>query len=89
MTYAALAGAALAAGAAAFALCLALHAVVPREKFRRFHDVSYAVFLQLGVVFAVLLAFVFNGVWSDTKLLRRPSTRNAAACMEWPFWPVG
>ena len=68
MTYAALAGAALAAGAAAFALCLALHAVVPREKFRRFHDVSYAVFLQLGVVFAVLLAFVFNGVWSEYQI---------------------
>jgi hypothetical protein len=32
---------------------------------RRYHEVGYAVFLQLGVIFAVLLAFVFNNVWSD------------------------
>jgi hypothetical protein len=31
---------------------------------RRYHDIGYAVFLQLGVIFAVLLAFVFNNVWS-------------------------
>lgn len=68
MSYGALAGLAIASGAGAFVLCLALHAVVPREKFRRFHDVSYAVFLQLGVVFAVLLAFVFNGVWSEYQI---------------------
>jgi len=33
--------------------------------FRRYHEVGYAVFLQLGVIFAVLLAFVFNNVWSN------------------------
>jgi hypothetical protein len=32
---------------------------------RRHHEVGSAVFLQLGVVFAVLLAFVFSEVWSD------------------------
>src|SRR5579875_2189610 len=49
-------------------LCLLLHLVVARERFRRFHDVSYAVFLQLGVVFAVLLAFVFNDVWAEYQV---------------------
>jgi hypothetical protein len=32
---------------------------------RRHHEVGSAVFLQLGVVFAVLLAFVFSGVWGE------------------------
>ncbi len=31
---------------------------------RRHHEVGSAVFLQLGVIFAVLLAFVFNEVWN-------------------------
>ncbi|MGH6864376.1 MAG: hypothetical protein ACRECN_08970, partial [Methylocella sp.] len=32
---------------------------------RRHHDVGSVVFLQLGVVFAVLLAFVFNEAWGE------------------------
>src|SRR4029077_19234369 len=36
-----------------------------------YHEVGYAVFLQLGVIFAVLLAFVFNGVWSDYNTASR------------------
>lgn len=68
MTYAELAGLVVATGVSAMLLCLALHAVVRREQFHRFHDVSYAVFLQLGVVFAVLLAFVFNDVWSEYRI---------------------
>jgi len=32
---------------------------------RRHHDVGSTMFLQLGVVFAVLLAFVFSEVWSE------------------------
>ena len=35
------------------------------EVLRRHHEVGGAVFLQLGVVFAVLLAFVFSEVWSE------------------------
>jgi hypothetical protein len=42
-----------------------LHRIVHRDTFRRYHEVGYAVFLQLGVIFAVLLAFVFNNVWSE------------------------
>jgi len=45
--------------------CALLHRIVHHDRFRRYHEVGYAVFLQLGVIFAVLLAFVFNGVWSD------------------------
>jgi hypothetical protein len=33
--------------------------------FRHYYEVGYAVFLQFGVIFAVLLAFVFNNVWSN------------------------
>lgn len=32
---------------------------------RRHHEVGAAMFLQLGVIFAVLLAFVFNEVWAQ------------------------
>jgi hypothetical protein len=32
---------------------------------RRHHEVGNPVYLQIGVVFAVLLAFVFNQVWSE------------------------
>jgi hypothetical protein len=35
------------------------------EARRRYHEIGIAVFLQLGVVFAVLLAFVFNNVWEQ------------------------
>ncbi len=34
---------------------------------RHHHDVGSVVFLQLGVVFAVLLAFVFSEVWEEYK----------------------
>ncbi|PNG27538.1 DUF4239 domain-containing protein [Methylocella silvestris] len=32
---------------------------------RQHHEVGSVVFLQLGVVFAVLLAFVFSGTWNE------------------------
>ena len=35
------------------------------ETLRRHHEIGGAVFLQLGVVYAVLLAFVFSEVWSE------------------------
>ena len=47
--------------------CLLLHWIVDHDTFRRYHEVGYAVLLQLGVIFAVLLAFVSN-VWSDYNI---------------------
>ena len=38
---------------------------VRTEMRRQHHEVGTAVFLQLGVVFAVLLAFVFSEVWTE------------------------
>lgn len=38
---------------------------VPAAFRRRHHDVGSVVFLQLGVVFAVLLAFVFSEAWDE------------------------
>lgn len=52
-------------GLAAAGLCMGLHYLLHRDTFRRCHELGSAVFIQLGVVFAVLLAFVFNDVWSD------------------------
>lgn len=52
----------LGAGVVAGALSWLTRRIVPLESLRRHHEVGGAVFLQLGVVFAVLLAFVFNGV---------------------------
>ena len=65
MSYTGLGGLVLGTGLVAAFACALLHRIVHHDRFRRYHDVGYAVFLQLGVIFAVLLAFVFNGVWSD------------------------
>src|ERR1700757_3822044 len=53
------------AGFVAALICALLHRFVHYDIFRRYHEVGYAVFLQLGVIFAVLLAFIFNNVWSN------------------------
>jgi hypothetical protein len=63
---------------AAFA-CALLHRIVHHERFRRYHEVGYAVFLQLGVIFAVLLAFVFNNVWSDYNVAAQAINRECAS----------
>src|SRR6516165_5190500 len=65
MSYAEVGGLVLGIGFLAAFTCALLHRIVHRDTFRLYHEVGYAVFLQLGVVFAVLLAFVFNNVWSD------------------------
>src|SRR5215472_17116904 len=65
MSYTELGGLVVGTGFAAALICALLHRAVRHERFRRYHEVGYAVFLQLGVSFAVLLAFVFNNVWSD------------------------
>src|SRR4029077_7159268 len=65
MSYAELGGLVLGTGLVAAFMCTLLHRFVHHDTFRRYHEVGYAVFLQLGVIFAVLLAFVFNSVWSD------------------------
>src|SRR6516165_7952793 len=65
MSYTELGGLVLGTGIVAAFICALLHRIVRRDTFRRYHEVGYAVFLQLGVIFAVLLAFVFNNVWSD------------------------
>ena len=65
MSYTELGGLVLGSGLVAALISTLLHRIVHHDTFRRYHEVGYAVFLQLGVIFAVLLAFVFNGVWSD------------------------
>src|SRR6516164_3520075 len=65
MSYTELGGMVLGAGVVAALTCALLHQMVHRDTFRRYHEIGYAVFLQLGVIFAVLLAFVFNNVWSE------------------------
>jgi hypothetical protein len=65
MSYIELGGLVLGAGLLAAFTCALVHRIVHHDTFRRYHEVGYAVFLQLGVIFAVLLAFVFNNVWSE------------------------
>ena len=60
MSYTELGGLVLGTGLVAAFTCALLHRIVHHDRFRRYHEVGYAVFLQLGVIFAVLLAFVFN-----------------------------
>ncbi|GAB0112757.1 bestrophin-like domain [Acidisoma sp. C75] len=54
-----------AAGLLAAGTSLCVHRYVHVELRRRHHEIGTAVFLQLGVIFAVLLAFVFSEVWSE------------------------
>ena len=65
MSYLELGGLVLGTGLVAAFICALLHRIIHHDTFRRYHEVGYAVFLQLGVIFAVLLAFVFNNVWSE------------------------
>jgi hypothetical protein len=65
MSYTLLGGLVLGAGLLAAFICVLLHRIIHHDTFRRYHEVGYAVFLQLGGIFAVLLAFVFNNVWSN------------------------
>ncbi len=67
MTYfAALLIVALSIVAAAVA-SMAVAKVLSVDSRRRQHEVGIAVFTQLGVMIAVLLAFVFNQVWGDYR----------------------
>jgi hypothetical protein len=52
-------------GAAGFGLSYVVHRLVHIETRRRHQDVGTTVFLQLGVLFAVLLAFVFSEAYSE------------------------
>ena len=65
MSYIELGGLVLGTGLIAAFICGLLHRILHHDTFRRYHEVGHAVFLQLGVIFAVLLAFVFNNVWSN------------------------
>lgn len=55
----------VAAGFAAAVGSMIVHRTVHVELRRRHNEIGTAVFLQLGVIFAVLLAFVFSEVWSE------------------------
>lgn len=61
---------------AAFATAL-IQGYVEIDLRRRQHDVGSVVFLQFGVVFAVLLAFVFREAWGGRRM---PSIWRSALC---------
>src|SRR5262245_41679655 len=65
MTYAAAISIILISGIVAALITGLLHHLIEFDLRRHHHDAGSVVFLQLGVVFAVLLAFVFNEVWSE------------------------
>jgi hypothetical protein len=65
MTYAAAISIILISGIVAAFITGLLHRLIEFDLRRHHHDVGSVVFLQLGVVFAVLLAFVCNEVWSE------------------------
>jgi hypothetical protein len=53
------------AGLAAAGVTLFVQRFVAADLRREHHDVGSTVFLQLGVIFAVLLAFVFSEAWTE------------------------
>lgn len=65
MSYWTMALVVLSAATVAGSLAWMVRRAVPIDALRRHHEMGAAVFLQLGVVFAVLLAFVFNEAWSE------------------------
>ena len=80
MSYIELGGLVLGTGLVAAFVCALLHRIVHDDTFRRYHEIGHAVFLQLGVIFAVLLAFVFNNVWSDYNVASQAIDSECAAC---------
>jgi amino acid transporter len=65
VTYTAVAIVVLGAGVLAGSLSWLTRRLIRIEVLRRHHEIGSAVFLQLGVIFAVLLAFVFSEVWNE------------------------
>ena len=55
----------LVVGLAAAAVTLVVQKSVATDLRREHHEVGSTVFLQLGVIFAVLLAFVFSEAWTE------------------------
>lgn len=51
MSYTELGGLVLGTGLVAASICVLLHRIVRHDRFRRYHEVGHAVFLQLGVIF--------------------------------------
>jgi hypothetical protein len=62
----------MAVGATAALVTFIVHRRIELELRRHYHEVSGVVFLQLGIAFSVLLAFVCNGV-ADYALFSAPS----------------
>jgi hypothetical protein len=66
----------------AFALPAALSFLLSRwtehQKRSRFHEVGIAVFLQMGVIFAVIVAFVFTNIWDQFEDASNAVNREAA-----------
>jgi hypothetical protein len=48
------------------------------DALRRHHEIGSAVFLQMGVIFAVLLAFVFNETWGEYNAAAEAVSRECA-----------
>ncbi len=65
MTYSQAAALILASAGAALVLSFLVHRYVPVKTRTSHHEVGAAIFLQLGVLFAVLLAFVFNEAYAE------------------------
>src|ERR1700684_10139 len=65
MSYTATAWTVMIAAALAAITTIIVQGRVEIDLRRRHHDVGSVVFLQLGVVFAVLLAFVFSEAWGE------------------------
>ena len=65
MNYAAAVAIIVSSAWAVLALCYVVHRYVPVRTRTSHHEVGAAIFLQLGVLFAVLLAFVFNEAYSE------------------------
>ena len=65
MTYTMAVAIVLATGCLAALLTYVIRRKVHIDALRRHHEIGGAVFAQMGVVFAVLLAFVFNQVWGE------------------------
>ena len=79
MSYGALTLVVLGAGFIGGLLSWLVRRKVRVETLRRHHEIGTAVSMQLGVVFAVLLAFVFNEVWSEYLSAARSIEHEAAS----------
>lgn len=61
------------------AVAWGIRKLVPLEYLRHHHEVAFPIFLQIGVIYAVVLAFLFSLEWDNFKSARQEADAEAVS----------